>query len=163
MMILRHLLSGVLLASMLLSSGCTKERIAFKKLHRVRRDPDAARPLAESLMKTEQGVQLALDDFDCFGGTTRGWSSWIIEHTPITNVNERLDSIMGDPAFEESKRISAAWLLWRRTNEDRCLEELSLWLVNLDLSPWRWAVTGLRRRQRTQWYGRSSTFRPRSP
>ena len=124
MPIVRQLFSGVLLASMLFSSGCTEERIAFKKLHRVRRDQDAARPLAETLMKTEQGVQLALDDFDCFGGTTRGWSSWIIEHTPITNVNERLDSIMGDPAFEESKRISAAWLLWRRTDEDRYLEEL---------------------------------------
>ena len=57
----------VMWLSVLFCAGCSDASDAFRKLQRVRRDTPAARPLAERLMQTEARLQLALDDFHCFG------------------------------------------------------------------------------------------------
>lgn len=72
---------------------------------------------ATRLRETTVGIRLALDDIDCFGGSNRGWSSWILRTTPRQDlVLPKLREIAAsDP--HDARRIEALGLLWDLTGD----------------------------------------------
>lgn len=87
----------------------------FQLLKWVRKEPEAAAPLADKLAKSKYGVWFALRDINTLGGTTRGWASKVLIDSSIPGTNERLEVIKDDVSLDLSKRLEAASLLERRT------------------------------------------------
>jgi hypothetical protein len=93
-----------------------REHLLFWMLKLNRKNPTAARDLAEQLRQSPLGVALACRDVDVFGGHTRGWSSWIIENTKHSDVALREIALIaenGGPA----QALEAVWLSWRMTHD----------------------------------------------
>ena len=105
--------------------ACSNEQRVFYQLQEARREDDRARPLAAELAKTSKGVGLALADMNVFGGTTRGWSSWILTETALSaEVEPKLKAILSDRSAEAGRRLEAANIMWTRTGETIYLENL---------------------------------------
>lgn len=104
--------------------GCAEEQRQFAELRKNRRDTTQAKQIATSLKDRPQAIDIALRDFDCFGGTTRGWANWMLEYSSLLSVNEALQGILLDAQERHSRRVAAAWIIWRRTHEDEHLREL---------------------------------------
>jgi len=100
------------------------ERYEFDKLRWYRRDTAQARVLATHLKECPWGVRMALRDFDCFGGTTRGWANWMLECSSITSVESSLHRVLVDNEESHSRRVAAAWILWHRTHDRSYLAAL---------------------------------------
>ena len=110
---------------MCLLTSCNHEQKLFWNLQEARRETDRARPFAEELSKTPEGTRLALEDMDVFGGSTRGWSSWIlIESSLATEIEPKLKEIISDQSIDPSKRIEAAHIMWARTKDTIYLEKM---------------------------------------
>ena len=104
--------------AILFFSSCSKEGRDFQRLKRARKDTQQSQSLAATLKDTHRGVQLALADIDCFGGETRGWSSWMLEKSLLSSeVDGALRRLFQDTSQSLSRRIEAARLLWLRTGE----------------------------------------------
>jgi len=100
------------------SGGCLTERWQFTRLQAVSEDTEKAEQLARHLRSTERGVHLALNDMNCYGGKTRGWSSWILETSPLSSeVESRLRRITDDTSQGLPRRVEAAIILWQRTSD----------------------------------------------
>jgi hypothetical protein len=91
---------------------------SFEALKRARKDdPEAARQIATALKDDQGGLELALRDFDIYGGQTRGWSSWMLARSSLDQlVTARLNSLSHDGSQPFSKRFEALWILWRRSS-----------------------------------------------
>jgi hypothetical protein len=101
--------------------------IAFYGLQVFREEEPIAEMLARKLMLSSRGVSLALDDVDCFGGRTAGWSNWILESSTRTNQCENaLHVILKDDHETLSRRVEACWILWDRTGDPSRLRDLFL-------------------------------------
>ena len=117
----------VLGACILLYYGlkASPEETAFQQLRLNRRDAETARPIAEELAEKPKGVALALEDFNVFGGRTRGWSSLILERSSLASLVEpRLKSLVDNPNAPLSGRLEAVHIMWRRTGDVLWLERL---------------------------------------
>ncbi len=111
---------GLLLAICCLDPG--KAHIQFTCLKAWRRDTAKARAVSEGLAMRPAGVRLALADMDVFGGTTRGWSSWILKHADDGEFAEKgLWGIADSRSQRASRRIEALWILWERTGDKKAL------------------------------------------
>src|SRR5260221_386540 len=98
-----------LVFGLLLCSGCSRESLDFAKLRSYRRETPVATNLAVKLKESSRGVDLAVADMDCFGGQTRGWSSWILEQSSLADYVERkLTRTCGDHNESLTRRIEAA-------------------------------------------------------
>lgn len=81
-----------------------------------RKELPTAEIYATRLMRSSAGVRLAIRDCDAFGGSTRGWSSWVVEHnTACPETNELLAQVAADESESLARRLEACWILWRRT------------------------------------------------
>lgn len=112
-------LLGVALLCILASTGgCFAERWQFTKLQGISEDTAKAEPLAVNLRNTQRGVHLALSDMNCYGGKTRGWSSWILETSPLSSLVESgLKRVVNDASQGLSRQVEATIILWRRTGD----------------------------------------------
>jgi hypothetical protein len=114
-----------LLVSLCLLGACNNEQRLFYKLQEARREQARARPLADELSKTSEGIKLALADFNVFGGTTSGWSSWILMESGLTSeVEPELEKIVADPSIDLAKSVEAAHIMWVRTRQTAYLEKM---------------------------------------
>ena len=73
------------------------------------------------IANTRYGVNLALEDFNIFGGNTRGASTIILFETEFDDTNDRLLDVVESNL---SKRLAAIWVLWNRTHNDEYLVKL---------------------------------------
>jgi hypothetical protein len=120
---------GIALGGLLLLAGIAigyKEYFYFNllKLRDFQRDTEEAQQIASYLKDTSRGITLALDDMDCWGGKTKGWSTWILASSSLPLVNDRLERILRDESEWPGRRIQAAWILWRRTRKSSYLIDL---------------------------------------
>lgn len=85
---------------------------------------DSALPYSIRLRETTVGIRLALDDIDCFGGSNRGWSSWVLHTSPRQEVvlPGLREIAANDP--REARRIEALELLWNLTGESEYARDL---------------------------------------
>lgn len=121
----RYLCRIGLLLSLVLLTACTNEQRLFYRLQEARRQADRARPLATEVSKTSKGVELALADMNVFGGTTGGWSSWILMESALTNeVEPKLKGIIANRSADPENRIEAAHIMWVRTKNTGYLETM---------------------------------------
>lgn len=104
--------------------GCSEEQRQFSELRKNRRDTTQARQIATDLKDRPSAIDMALRDFDCFGGSTRGWANWMLEYSSLPTINASLRGILLDAQERHSRRVAAAWILWHRTREDDHLKEL---------------------------------------
>lgn len=109
-----------------LNLGFLRACFQFQHLKWVRKESEAAAPLADKLAKSKYGVWFALRDIDTLGGTTRGWASKILIDTSIPGTNERLEAIKDDVSYDLSKRFAAAWLLECRSKGREQLVDMFL-------------------------------------
>jgi len=99
-------------------AGCSKEDHKFAVLQSSGRDTEKSRQLSLELKDTHEGIRLALKDINCYGGTTEGWSSWILRKSILSSqVNCGLAKICTNEVESMSRRIEASRLLWERTGE----------------------------------------------
>jgi len=113
-------------ACLLLFWGRLRSSYEFACLRRHRKHPAVAAYYAERLRSTRRGVDLALGDLGLFD-TTRGWSSWIVEKTPLSEyVESRLKEVGGSSEPDLNRRIAALLVLWRRTRDSTYLEQCFL-------------------------------------
>ncbi len=113
------------LLPVLVFKGCAGEAGTFRQLRLASKHPDEARPYAMKLRSSKAGVALAFRDMDVFGGQTRGWSSWIVQTSPLDEeVEERLFELVDGNATPLPKRLEALWVLWKRTGDDKRLLEM---------------------------------------
>jgi len=111
--------------SLCLLGACNNEQRLFYKLQEARREQARARPLADELSKTSQGVKLALADFNVFGGTTSGWSSWILIESGLTSeVEPELKKTIAEPSIDLARSVEAAHIMWIRTGDTTYLEKM---------------------------------------
>jgi len=88
-----------------------------------KRTGQVCRALSRQLSDTEEGVELAVADLDCYGGRTSGYSNWILLTSRLHGtVRSRLEEIAENDAQSLERRVAACEILWRRTDEDRWLE-----------------------------------------
>jgi len=114
-----------LLVGLCLLSACNNEQRLFYKLQEARRESDRARPFAEQLSKTSKGTALALADMNVFGGTTSGWSSWILMESGLaTEFEPKLKEIIADQSADPAKRVEAAHIMWVRSKDTVYLEKM---------------------------------------
>ena len=112
------------------------ERAAFVALRVVQDDPQWARPIAGSLSRSRQGLELALQDINVLGGTTKGWSSWILCYSSRADMAmPMLTAVADSPQAARSKRMEAVIILWRRTHDRSHLERLYAMVRPADSSP----------------------------
>jgi hypothetical protein len=115
------------LSCVLLVSGCTKDDVTFSKLRMNRRDTTKAQIYAAELKETPGGIKRAIKDMDCYGGSTGGWSSWILEQSSLAaDIDEPLKELLRAQGEPLTKRIEAAIVLWNRTHDRRYLSDLFL-------------------------------------
>ena len=113
------------LCCLCLIGGCSREDATFSKLRTYRRETAKAQVFANELKESPRGVSRALADMDCYGGTTRGWSTWILENSSLSNhVENACKQLLRDSKQPLPKRIEASIVLWRRTHD-------TTWLVDL--------------------------------
>jgi hypothetical protein len=63
-------------------------------------------------------------DANLFGGETRGISSWILEHSPLTEyVKRELREELSSPSISKAKRLEFLKILWVRTDDSAYLEQ----------------------------------------
>lgn len=114
-----------LVVSLCLLGACNNEQRLFYRLQEARREQARARPLADELSKTSEGMKLALADFNVFGGTTSGWSSWILMESSLTSeVEPELKRIIADPSIDLAESVEAAHIMWIRTRDTIYLEKM---------------------------------------
>jgi hypothetical protein len=102
----------------LLFSSCSQEAGDFTRLKLSRKETQQSQILATALKDRPRGVRLALEDIDCFGGETRGWSSWILEKSSLSSeVDRGLNNIVFGLEQRLARRIEAARILWLRTGD----------------------------------------------
>ena len=112
----------LLTLSILLLTSCSQEKRDFVRLKALRKSTAESEVIARQLKETPKGIELALEDINCFGGETRGWSSWMIEGSSVPEIDLKLRKILsGEKSLP--RRIEAARLLWLRTNESEWLLE----------------------------------------
>ena len=100
-------------------------RWLFMRLVLARRDTARARSISRKLARTRQGIALCIRDFNVYGGRTRGWSSWALVQSRLTDcVEGALVRTIEDPAAPPHKRIEALWIMWQRTRYESYLREL---------------------------------------
>ncbi len=90
-----------------------------------RKEPTNAASYAARLMQSPAGVRLAIRDIDVFGGSTRGWTSWVVEYNTVcSETDELLAHVAADETESLPRRLEAHWILWRRTGEPGHLASL---------------------------------------
>ena len=90
--------------------------VSFLRLWWHRRDHAVALSIADTLSLRQRGVELALDDMGLFGGTTRGWSSYILRTSPIARpLEQKLQAIIASEQERPSRRLEASFIMWERT------------------------------------------------
>ena len=105
----------------------SSERRWFRMLWLTRREPDIAITHAKRLASTQRGAELAIEDLSVGGGSTRGWSSWILLYSPLrAYVVRRLSELVEDAGVPLDKRVEALVILWERTRDPSHLESCFL-------------------------------------
>jgi len=100
------------------------ERVWFLWLQLNRRNPATAQKYAALLSQRRAGVDLALADFGLLGGSTRGWSNWILENSPYEDyVGAKLKGIVANDRTSLSRRLAALLMLWDKTRDAEYLEK----------------------------------------
>jgi hypothetical protein len=72
---------------------------------------------AKQLCNSAPGIRLCLNDADIFGGSTEGWSSWVLAQSSRGEVDRELRNILDDNKVDFDKRFEAASILWERTQD----------------------------------------------
>lgn len=118
-------LVGVLACVLVITClALSREDLWFWALRLHRKNPRYGQEYAQKLSSTKRGVDLALDDFGLLGGSTRGWSTWILQNSPHQQyVETRLKGILADERATLDKRLGALLLLWDRTRDPEYLEQ----------------------------------------
>jgi hypothetical protein len=111
-------LCATLINSVFLLGCSSKEERKFYDLELNARDTERSRELVEELKNTKKGVELALKDFNCYGGRTQSWSSSILKKSSLSSqVEVSLTEICTNGDEPMSRRVEAAHILWCRTRD----------------------------------------------
>jgi hypothetical protein len=103
---------------LLLLCGCSQSAQDFRRLKAASKDdPEMATRLAESIKDDPEAVSAALNDFDVFGGSNRGLSSWILTCSKAEEVEPRLRHVATSTVEPIERRLEALSILWLRTGQ----------------------------------------------
>src|SRR6266496_5409338 len=110
----------LILVAVVALNGCSYEERTFAKIRKARKDnPQLALQLAKNLKESPKGLQLAFDDFDVYGGSNRGMSSWMLERSSLGPlIGPKLQAIALDTKQPLDRKIEAAFILWMRSNQE---------------------------------------------
>lgn len=116
---------ALLLIILVLNYQNIEALIYYNILQYHNRGDDTSQKMANTLSRTKMGIKLCLRDIDVYGGSTRGWSSWVLIHSDadLQYIIKRLESIVHSQEGK-AKKIEALLILWKRTKEDRYLVQL---------------------------------------
>lgn len=93
-------------------------------LHWNRKDHPTSYRIALKLSNRPGGIEVAAEDIDLTGGSTRGMSSWILETSPLSGkVLSVLRHTIATKDMPVSRKMEAQWILWKRTGEESYLKD----------------------------------------